>query len=95
MPQMAMPARDTDDDGDQLMRVNAMQDNEPALLEANYPKRKHEWAPLVARVSAHMTTGAAPSDTGSPQLAREWTDLLCGDLAGVDRLVPEATAVTR
>ena len=117
---MTMLERDTSGDPEQLLRVNAMQDNEPALraqngitpelgeyvqqsfgswrlglyakyltahelafMAANYPKRAHEWAPLVARVSAHMATGAAPSDPASKQLAQEWMALFCS-YAGTD-----------
>jgi hypothetical protein len=117
---MTMLERDTSGDPEQLLRVNAMQENEPALraqngitpelgayvqqsfgtwrlslyakyltaqeltfMQANYPKRAHEWAPLVARVSAHMATGAAPSDPASKQLAQEWMALFCS-YAGTD-----------
>jgi DNA-binding transcriptional MerR regulator len=109
---MTMLERDTGGDAQQLVRVNAMQDREPAMrarngitpelgayvmqsfgswrlglyqkyltdeefafMKANYPKRAHEWSPLIARVSAHMETGAAPSDPASRLLAREWMEL--------------------
>ncbi len=117
---MTMLERDTGGDAQQLVRVNAMQDNEPALraqngitpelgdyvkqsfsswrlglyrnyltaeefafMQANYPKRVHEWGPLIARVGAHIAAGAAPSDAASQALAREWMELFCS-YAGTD-----------
>ena len=117
---MTMLERDTGGDAEQLVRVNAMQDNEPALraqngitpelgeyvkqsfsswrlglyqkyltseefafMKANYPKRVHEWGPLIARVSAQVASGAAPSDPASKALAREWMELFCS-YAGQD-----------
>ncbi len=109
---MIMLERDTGGDAQQLVRINAMQDQESAMrarngitpelgdyvmqsfnswrlglyqkyltaeefafMQANYPKRVHEWGPLIARVSAHMETGAAPSDPASRLLARAWMEL--------------------
>ncbi len=45
------------------------------FMQANYGKRVHEWVPLLARVAAHMETGATPFDPASKQLAREWMEL--------------------
>ena len=109
---MTMLERDTGGDAQQLVRINAMQDNEPAaraqngitpelgayvmrsfsswrlalyqkyltpqefdFMKENYPKRVQEWGPLIARVSAHIASGAAPGDPASRQLAREWMEL--------------------
>ena len=117
---MTMLERDTGGDAAQLVRVNAMQDNEPALraqnditpelgeyvkqsfsswrlglyqkyltpdefifMKNNYPQRVLEWAPLIARLSAHMETGAAPSDPASKGLAHEWMELF-SSYAGSD-----------
>jgi hypothetical protein len=49
--------------------------DEIAFMQANYGKRVHEWVPLLARVGAHMESGADPRDPGSRELAREWMDL--------------------
>ncbi|MEJ7807859.1 MAG: MerR family transcriptional regulator, partial [Telluria sp.] len=57
--------------------------DEFAFMQANYPKRVQQWGPLIARVSAHMATGATPADPASRQLAREWMDLFCS-YAGTD-----------
>jgi len=109
---MIMLERDASGDASQLVRINAMQQTEPALrtqngitveldeyvmqsftswrlglyrkyltdeecsvMQENYPKRVHEWAPLIARVNAHIASGAAPGEPTSRQLAREWMDL--------------------
>jgi DNA-binding transcriptional MerR regulator len=111
---MAMLERDTGGDAQQLARINAMQDGEPAararngitpelglyvqqafgawrlglyeryltaaefaFMKANYPRRAHEWVPLVAEVGAHMESGATPDAPKSQRLARAWMDLFC------------------
>ena len=117
---MTMLERDTGGDAAQLVRVNAMQDQEPALraqngitpelgdyvrqsfgswrlglyekyltpaefafMKAHYPTRVMEWGPLIARVSAHMASGAAPADPQSRQLAEQWMELF-SSYAGTD-----------
>ena len=57
--------------------------DEFSFLKANYHQRMHEWAPLIARVGAHMATGAEPCDSVSKELAREWMALFCS-YAGTD-----------
>lgn len=56
---------------------------ELGFMQANYGKRVHEWVPLLARVGAHMETGAGPFDPASRQLAGEWMELFCS-YAGSD-----------
>jgi hypothetical protein len=117
---MIMLERDTGGDAEQVLRIHAMQENEPAarerngitaqlyeyvqqafgawrlalyakyltpgelaFMKANYGQRAREWVPLLARVSAHMRSGAAPHDAASQQLAREWMALFC-TYAGTD-----------
>ncbi len=117
---MAMLERDTGGDAQQLVRLNAMQDNEPAararngitaelgdyvkasfsawrlglyqkylspdefaFMKANYPVRMQEWGPLIAKVRAHIATGASPLDPASKLLAGEWMELFCS-YAGQD-----------
>ena len=111
---MTMLERDTGGDAAQLVRINTMQENEPAMraqhgitpelgdyvmqsfsswrlglyrkyltaeefafMQQHYPKRVQEWGPLIARVSAHMATGAAASEPASRLLAQQWMELFC------------------
>lgn len=57
--------------------ANYLTPEELGFMQANYGKRAHEWVPLLARVSAHMETGAGPFEPASRQLAGEWMDLFC------------------
>lgn len=51
--------------------------DEFAFMKANYGKDGHEWPGLIARVNAHMATGAQPEDPGSQALGREWMRRFC------------------
>jgi MerR family transcriptional regulator, thiopeptide resistance regulator len=51
--------------------------DEFAFMKANYGKDGQAWPALIARVTAHMHSGAAPGDPASQVLAREWMARFC------------------
>lgn len=57
--------------------------DELAFMKANSGTLYKEWPALIARVAAHMHSGAAPGAPASQALAREWMARFC-EFAGTD-----------